>query len=143
MGQIVAPAHTLLMRSMPTTAARYIKQRCWTSKGTPEAVREAITGDAARHWRWHISSDQEGHIEIRVGSKSWFFLVGGLATPNFLVPMRIAIDLIAQTESLVEITASASSDLPVWFLPRPGDRGRYEDAFDAQLRNLIQASSSC
>lgn len=123
--------------------ARYHEQRHWTSSGTCEEVQSALIGDVVRHWRWRVLSDQKGHVEIRMGSKFWLSLGGGLFTPNFMVPMRVAIDLIAQTEYLVEITASAVSEIFVWsFIPRPGDRSRYEDAFDAQFRNLIRATAS-
>ena len=81
-------------------------------------------------------------LRMQMGSKTWFFVWAGLFTPNAVVPMTLVIDVRRQDDTLAEIEATAMSDLPDWLIPRPGDRGRYEDAFERLFSNLMNATES-
>lgn len=75
-----------------------------------------------------------------MGSNLWFHLGAGLFTPNALVPMTLVIQLRNQMDALAEIDATAMSDLRFYVIPRPGDRGRYADAFERLFSNLMSAT---
>ena len=102
-----------------------------------------------RPYRWCIQIlaisvllNELGRIEMRMGSNLWFHIAAGLFTPNAFVPMTLVIEVRTQADARTEIDATAMSDLRGYWLPRPGDRGRYEDAFARLFSNLMTATDS-
>jgi len=77
-----------------------------------------------------------------MGSNLWFHIGAGLFTPNAFVPMRLVIDVRTHINAPAEIDATVMSDLRAYLIPRPGDRGRYEDAFESLFSNLKTATNS-
>lgn len=120
--------------------ARYNARRSWTADGSMEHVKAALIFGGKGSLLARVVSDEAGQLVMRLGSKSWFFLGAGLFTPNALVPMIVAMDLKDEGES-VSISATAISNLPNWLIPRPGDRGRYEDSFERLFSNLMTATN--
>jgi hypothetical protein len=79
---------------------------------------------------------------MQMGSNLWFHIAAGLFTPNAFVPMRLVLEVRTKPDGLAEIDATALSDLRFYWLPRPGDRGRYEDAFERLFSNLMTATEA-
>jgi hypothetical protein len=120
----------------------YELQRCWTASGTVEHLQRALIVGASRSWRPRVLLNEIGHIEMQMGSNLWFHTAAGVFTPNMFVPMTLVVDVRTQVDDLAEIDAKAMSDLRFYWLPRPGDRGRYEDAFERLFSNLMTATDS-
>lgn len=121
----------------------YQAQRTWTAYGSVEHVKAALIFGAKGSLLMRVVSDEGGRLVVRLGSRVWFGLEAGLFTPNALVPMTLLLDLRIEAEAIT-IEATAMSNLSNWMnlIPRPGDRGRYEDAFDRLFSNLTTATSS-
>lgn len=120
----------------------YQSQRRWTASGTVEHLQAALIVGASRSWRFRVVLNEVGRLEMRMGSNLWFHLGAGLFTPNTFVPMTLVVDVRKQDDALAEIDVTAISDLRFYLIPRPGDRGRYEDAFERLFSNLITATHS-
>jgi hypothetical protein len=121
--------------------ARYYARRSWTADASMEHVQAALIFGDKGSLLARVVSDEVGRLVMRLGSRGWFFMGAGLFTPNALVPMTVVIDL-KDEGNAVTIDANAMSNLPDWLIPRPGDRGRYEDSFERLFSNLITATSS-
>lgn len=117
---------------------RYMQQSRWTCNGTLHQIHVALISAASCQRLLRVLSNEVAHIELRTGSRICFSLGAGLFTPNSLVPMTIRFDLDQIDEDVVEVLAELASDIANWSLiPRPGDHGRYLDAFDHLFRNLM------
>jgi hypothetical protein len=118
---------------------RYRAEQQWTVVGTSEHVHAALIVAGARQWGARLLSDDKGRIEMRMGSKFWYFGWGWF-TRDSVVPMFLRVDVRAHPDDATEIDAVAASDLPSWILPRPGDRQRYAAAFDRLFDNLKEVT---
>jgi hypothetical protein len=118
---------------------RYRSERHWTVAGTSEHVQAALIVAGTRQWGARLLSDDKGCIEMRMGSKFWYFGLGWF-TRDSVVPTCLRIDVRTHPDNVTEIDAVAASDLPSWILPRPGDQQRYAAAFDRLFDNLKEVT---